>query len=201
VWVLVDHLGGRLYLSRFENPPPGAPSPGIRVTSVQRVAVLTDHTGRLKRLTIPVWAAWQSRDKSVSSHADEKGDLHLTGLADSDAWLVQSPSISVPVNERLALSLPTEPASGGVEVGVMDSRGSWLAPPTLMPRRIVFDTGISTYVTIIVANSHLGPSKPLDVFIKPGTLIPIAPQAEYVDRLMACRSPYIHLPDSDCAKK
>lgn len=202
VWVLVDHLGGPLYLSRFENPLPGAPSPpGIRVKSVQRVAVLTDHTGRLKQLTLPTWAEWQSRNKSVSWHAGEQGYLRLTGLADSDAWLIQSPPIAVPANERLVLSLPTEPASGGVEVGVMGPKGSWLAPPTLMPRRIVFDTGISTNVTIIVANSQLGLSKPLDVFIKPGTVIPIAPQAEYVDRLMACRSPYIHLPDSDCAKK
>jgi hypothetical protein len=137
----------------------------------------------------------------VVSNPEEQGNVHLTGSADSDAWLIQSPPIAVPANERLVLSLPTEPASGGVEVGVMDSKNSWLAPPTLMPRRIVFDTGTSPYVTIMVANSHLGLSKPLDVSIKPGTLMPVAPQSEYVDRLMGCRSPYIHLPDLDCVKK
>ena len=201
VWVLVDHLGGPLYLSRFENPPSGAPSRGIRVSSVRRVAALMDHTGRLKPLTLPAWTAWQSRDKGVSSHADESGSLRLTGTADADAWLIQTPPILVPANERLALSLPTEPMSGGVEVGVMDSKGSWLAPPTLMPRRIVFDTGTATSVTIIVANSHLGPARRLDVFIKPGTLMPVAPGSEYVDRVMGCRSPYIHLADLDCVKK
>jgi hypothetical protein len=60
---------------------------------------------------------------------------------------------------------------------------------------------VAASVTIIVANSHLGPARPLDVFIKPGTMIPVAPASEYVDRVMGCRSQYIHLPDLDCVKK
>lgn len=200
-WVLVDHLGGPLYLSRYENPPAVAHASGIKITSVRRVAVLADKTGRIEPVTLPGWSEWQSREAGVSSHLDEKGNLQLKGTADPDAWLIQSPPIMVPQHERLALSLPTEPSSGGVEVGVMDSRGPWLASPTLMPRRVVFDTGTATQVTIVIANSHLGRAKPLDVSIQAGKMVPTKPESEYVDTIMGCRSPYIRLSKPDCLKK
>jgi hypothetical protein len=200
-WVLVDHLGGPLYLSRYENPPAGVHGSGIKIAEVRKVAVLADKTGRIEPVKLPEWSTWEARGAGVSPPTETQGSIRLTGLADPHAWLIQSPPIVVPQHERLALSLPTEPSSGGVEVGVMDSRGPWLSPLTLMPRRVVFDTGTATQVTIIIANSHLGRAKPLDVSIQSGKLMPVKPQAEYVDSIMGCRSPYIHLSKPDCLKK
>jgi len=200
VWVLVDHLGGPLYLSRFENSTPGAGGFGIRVASIRRVSVLNGQSHGTEPLHLSAWETWRPLNVGYSSRPDGQGNLRLAGYADSDEWLVQSPPITVRQHERFTLTLPTEPISGGVEIGVMGTEG-WLSSPTLMPRRIVFDTGASASVTVVIANSGLGRSKPLDVLIRSGTMTSVVPQSEYVDQLMGCRSPYIHVPGLDCAKK
>jgi hypothetical protein len=56
-----------------------------------------------------------------------------------------------------------------------------------MPRRVVFETRRKTSATIVVTNSSLGESVPLDVTISPGTLVPVFPKELYVDQLMARR--------------
>ncbi len=227
VLVLVDHLGGPLYLSRFENravdtnaapthsevflknraaghnlmPPADARGIGMQVRSVRRVVMLADNTGRIAPVKLPSWSEWSIQDRGMTVQSDDSGKLRLSGTADAGVPLYESPPIPVAPHERLALTLPSEPASGGIELGVIGSTGTWLSTQTLMPRRAVFDTEDATWVRIVIANSSLGRLKAIDVTIRPGRMVPTAPQEQYVDRLMGCRSPYIHLPGLDCSKK
>jgi hypothetical protein len=212
--MLVDHLGGPLYISRFENAParPNATVPdlnatffgnrkgpkgpavgtflgqtGIRVISVRRVLPLLDKTERLKPVEIPPLLAWTRQDSTVSIKDAERGSIRITGTVPPEKWLLQSAPIGLEGNERFTLALPTSPSQGALEVGVLDSNGSWLASPTVMPRRVVFETRRKTSATIVVTNSSLGESVPLDVTISPGTLVPVFPKELYVDQLMARR--------------
>ena len=225
-FLLVDHLGGPLYVSRFEyaaalqaSPPrrdltktasslaksrrdvmtvtKGDQPYGLTVVSVRRVSVLADESGRIQPLSVPVWTQWTPQNPNLRP-GFEGGELRLFGSFQSGGWLLQSPPIAVPKHQLFALTVPTEPASGALEVGILGSNGNWLAPPTLMPRRVAFDTRDMNHVSIVITNSDLGFTKPLDVAVGTPILIPIAPREQYVDRLMGCRSPY--LPKSpDCA--
>src|SRR5262249_45651326 len=88
-FLFVDHLGGPLYLSRFDcasaasEPPPftfdptrtassfahhhssrvsESPSHAIHVVSVRRVLVLPDESGRIQPLNVPDWSQWTRLD-------------------------------------------------------------------------------------------------------------------------------------------
>lgn len=219
-FLLVDHLGGPLYVSRFEyastsQAPPvshdlrktapssiralgsstsrigGDQSYGVRIVSVRRVSPLADESGRIQPVSVPAWTQWTRQDPNINA-VSEVGDLlRLLGSVKSGAWLLQSPPIAVPMHQLFALTVPNEPASGALAIGVLGSDGNWLAPPTLMPRRVAFDTRNSTRVSIVITNSDLGLKKPIDVAVRPPTLVPVAPREQYVDRLMGCRSPYL----------
>ncbi len=210
ITMVVDHLGGALYISRFENKPApadgeapdlaaslygirkGPKGPvlagfdghtGIRVISTRRVLPLADNTGRLKQVEIPSPVAWTRLNSAVSVQGMDGGSVRIIGSVPPDSRLLQSAPVRLEANQRFILSLPTSPATGAVEVGVLDSNGSWLASPTMMPRRVVFETQHQTNATMVIMNS----SPSLDVMVSPGTLMPVFPKELYVDRLMEHR--------------
>jgi hypothetical protein len=201
-WVLADHLGGALYLSRFElgeaQVLPGPAVSGMRVASVRRVATMVDTSGRIDAIAVPAWKDWTHYAKPASIVAAADGGAQLSGVVPPNMPLFESPAIAVPQNRRVVLTLPTSPSSGTLKVSVTAVGGSALTPLTLMPRRVVFNTGNATAVTIMIVNSEL--DEPLDVRLGPARLAPAAASLQYVDILMRCRSPYITLDKSDCAR-
>jgi hypothetical protein len=225
VELVVDHLGGPLFISRFENTPLvhsavdewGTPSPttrvsletrpaladlsgfGMRVTSVRAVVGGSEAAASAAvALTAP--AAWQITAGEAIRVTRDGLKSRVTATVAAGVVLLQSPPIAVAAHQRYELAMPTTPASGAVEVGVIGSSGTWIAPPTLMPRRVGFDTGDSTSVTIAIQNSAIGRELPLDVSIGTPSLVRVGGQVQYVDWLMGCRSPYITPKATDCVR-
>jgi hypothetical protein len=212
--VVVDHLGGPLYVSRFENiqrsdsrhglqdlarifglkkvnqPYSGAVERqfegGIKVVSVQPILFPGDELQRLSRVAFPPLVKWKSVSSGLSVRPIDVS-LRIAGKMGQSVGLLQSPPIALDGNQRYVLSLPSSPHSGAVEVGVLGADGTWLAESTLMPRHVVFETQRATQATIVISNSSLGLEVPLDVTISPGTIMPVFPKQYYVDRVMAHR--------------
>jgi hypothetical protein len=202
VQIVVDHLGGPLYVSHFENAPASgkqavsAPtdrpkanqSAGMRVISVQRVMVLPDTTGRLQPVPLQPLAQWEKKDPNMSVEPEDEGIVRISGKAVSQAQLLQSPPIHLQDHQRFVLSMPTSPTVGAVEVGVLGSDGVWLAQPTTMPRRLVFETSAAKEAAVVILKSGLLKEEPrLDATISPGMMLPVLPHEQYVDRLMSHR--------------
>jgi hypothetical protein len=207
VSLVVDHLGGPLYVSLFDAFPGSggdgafydtsagvnsgkrsAQKPeveGMKVLSIRRVEIATDETNRLKPVDLSPPQQWKQMEPMVLRQAGSNGSVELTGTPSLGVELLQSPPFNLEAKQRYILSLPTEAAQGAVQVGVLSSGGSWLAGPTLMSRRIVLETANATQATVVIANNGLGPQPlPLDVTIRPGTLRPVLPHELYMDRIM-----------------
>jgi hypothetical protein len=227
VLLLVDHLGGPLYLSRFENAPEmptdsvtdrqklladlrgrSVPRPrdpvdpdryGMHVLTVRPVAVPRHATDRVSSIVVPGWNQWSVQTNGVDATVRSDGRVALKGSAAPFAYVFESPWIDVPSKSRVAVAVPTETFSGSIEVGVLGPDGEWITAPTMMPRRLAFDSGAFTRVRLVFANGGLGRDLPFDVAAALPQLSPVAPKDLYVDRLMACRSPYIPH-SSDCAR-
>ncbi len=223
--LVVDHLGGPLFISRFENTPlvhssveawgvPTTTTPvslesrppltdprgfGMKVLSVRKI-IREDIPSRQAEVPVPPVADWKTLPGEATSVSSAAGSVRVTGRVAADVVLLQSPAIPVPPHQRLSLLLPTMPASGAVAVGVIGANGSWISPPTLMPRRVGFDTGESASVTVVVQNSALGRDLPVDVVIGTPSLARVGGGPLYVDWLMGCRSPYITPRAPDCVR-
>jgi hypothetical protein len=211
-WLLVDHPGGLMYLSRFESAAPvekDAETPEdrripiadaqhnrMRVVSMRAVDVLQDHTGRLAPVGVPALTSWSRISNALTVTQANAGGVRITGTAPAEQWILQSPNIAVPQHQRMMLTLPIDLASGSLKAAVLGG-GGMLTPETVMPRRIAFDTGAAAAVQIIVVNGPTGRDEPLDAVLGAPALTPTIPKVLYVDSLMACRSAYRPRP-ADC---
>ena len=106
---------------------------------------------------------------------------------------LESPPIPVERGRRMILTIPVDTMGSVVTAGVSGLSGAWTVAPIQLPRRIILDTGASDRLRIVLSSA--GQWRALGA----PTMRPFVPDHLYVDRLMGCRSPYIHLPDLGCA--
>ena len=201
--LLVDHLGGRLYLSRFENvAPPVEPGSayGFHVQSVRHVMVASDNPERTAHVDVPAWDQWTGPPAAVKATIQESGRIQLAGTADRNDVLLQSPVIRVPPHSTVVATIATEPIAGAVQFSVRAPDGEWLTPGGTMPRRIAFESGRWDRVQLVISNSRFGGTAPLDVSSALPELRVLTPRELYVDELMKCRSPYLPNDRSDCVR-
>ena len=203
VMLLVDHLGGRLYLSRFENvAPPGEPGSayGFHVASVRAVLVASDNPERTAHVDVPAWDQWTGPPAAVKATIQEGGRIQLAGTADRNDVLLQSPVIRIPPHSTVVATIASEPIAGAVQFSVRAPDGEWLTPGGIMSRRIAFESGRWDRVRLVISNSRFGGTAPLDVSSALPELRVLTPRALYVDELMKCRSPYLPNDRSDCVR-
>ncbi len=189
VTVLIDHIGGPLYLSRFEQA--GAAATDFSVVRVRRVVPLAGLDSR--EVPLPAVNTWTRSSSTVRVREDAAGGFVFEGVP-SYGFQIDSPAISVQPGQQMAVTVPVD-VDGVATASVVGSDGRWLAPPAVVPGRLMFDTSSSSRITVSVFTRK-------DMHVPAAlTLATVAPRELYVDRIMGCRSPYIHLPDLPCAHR
>jgi hypothetical protein len=188
VTVLIDHVGGPLYLSRFEKP--GSAVTTFDVVRVRRIVPLASHYA--PPAMVPDLAAWTKSSPKVQVR-NESGGVVFDGVP-PEGLQIDSPPIAVQPGQRLSLTVAVDsPAT--VTAAVIGGDGLWLAPPAEVPGRLTFDTKTSSRLTIsLYARGDVRVPAPI-------TLATVAPRELYVDRVMGCRSPYTHLAELPCARR
>lgn len=185
VFLLVDHLGGKLYLSLFGKK--GGGTPKLEAISVRPVPVLRNGGDRVAPIPAPAWSAWKTASPGVSLQPEDGGGAQLTGPAQAaGAILLRSAPFAVPAHTKLVLTLPADAESGTVRIGSTDA-----------PGRSLFDSGAQTQAVITLVNGNSRNGTPIAIHLGRISLEPVAPKGLYVDSLMACRS-FVAPKSPDC---
>jgi hypothetical protein len=184
VHLLVDHWGGRLFLSRFEPPlaateTASATDVDFEVRAVRRVVTLGTSAVNDTIAGVDGWP----RKPGIGVAAGPDGDLKVT--AANGAWVrIDSEPIPVKPHQRMMLVVPvTGPST--VTVGILNVEETWLVEPVVQPRRVIFNTGAATAIRIAL-------DSPEAFSVGGGPILTaLGDDGLYADRLVGCRSSYL----------
>lgn len=160
--LVVDHLGGPLYVSYFPGRA-GSKLPARGALEVLGVSAVLGSAGASRPL--PDFSDWTATPGAL-----------------------KSPPIPVEPHRTYVLRIPTAPLSGGVGIRVLGPRGKSLIfdEYRTQPAAVVFSTGRAEAVTIEILGLAPRTGGPARFERSPGTLTAAIPTTRRVSELLAC---------------
>lgn len=182
VFMVIDHSGGPLYVSQFDDGAGAALGP---VVAFPIIGLLDPAEQPKQTQDLPKLAAWTTVP-GVTARPDGAG-VRVTGDNTAGGYQLVSPRVAAFENNRVTVRMPLRVERGRVCAGVLNgSTALWLVPPDTVRAELSFTVDATQGFHVVLANCNSAAGGAASEFIVwEGDYFDDPIGTTYADRLVA----------------
>lgn len=191
IYALVDHPGGVLLVSQFDDGPGAA----IESVTISPLSDLIDPAERPSHAQpLPALASW-TPEPGVHATAIDGGAVRVEGTSSLYGYQWSSPIVPIEPGDQIEVRVPNRILQGEVCVGAMNRTGEWLVPADGWRTEFDFKGDATRGFRILFANCQAEQRGSTSRFeVQPGTFLNHRTEL-YADRLVGFALDRLHRPE------